>query len=342
MKYNYIYFNAVSNKRKNNHNEYNYICLKDVEIMDNVNLVSYPLDYANYTIRWLYSIITSDRLKKFFPLLIKKMWYPFYFKDNFSNNNPVAFIVADTYLTNDYLKYLRLRYPGCRLIKVCRDLVKVSERQDEYKLEDMKKNFDLIMSFDRYESEREGLVYFQEIESKIDINPSLDAPKYDIFFAGVAKDRWPRLLKAYKIFTSAGLKCHYYIVNLPKEQQIELEGVEYSNKPLEYTEMLQRSIDSKCLLEINQSGAVGYTSRFLEAVMYNKKLITDNYSIIDDKFYNPKYIQCVKNVDDIDTEFVKSTEEVNYNYKDEFSPIHLIEQIDRELTELDIRETNNV
>ena len=338
MNYNYIFFNAVSNKRKNNQNDYNVICLRDLETISNMTVVQVPFDYAKYPIRWLYCLIYSSKLKKIIPFCVKKLFFPYYFKNKFNDNRPICFVIYNPYIPFEYFEYLRKTYPNCKIVRIYRDFLTKQIKS----INDIDKKFDLIMSFDKEESNRYGISFFKEYESKIDINPSLDAPKYDIFFAGVAKDRWPRLLKAYKIFTSAGLKCHYYIVNLPKEQQIELEGVEYSNKPLEYTEMLQRSIDSKCLLEINQSGAVGYTSRFLEAVMYNKKLITDNYSIIDDKFYNPKYIQCVKNVDDIDTEFVKSTEEVNYNYKDEFSPIHLIEQIDRELTELDIRETNNV
>ena len=91
--------------------------------------------------------------------------------------------------------------------------------------------------------------------------------------------------------------------------------------------MLNYSIKSKCLLEVQQAGAVGYTSRFLEAVMYNRKLITNNITIAESKFFDEKGINIFANVNDISVNFVKS-KPYNFNYQGEFSPIHLIEKID--------------
>lgn len=59
---------------------------------------------------------------------------------------------------------------------------------------------------------------------------------------------------------------------------------------MSYREILYRSIRSKCLLEINQQGAIGCTSRFIEADLNNKKLITDNLFIKHSKFYDKHYI----------------------------------------------------
>ena len=95
--------------------------------------------------------------------------------------------------------------------------------------------------------------------------------------------------------------------------------------------MLYRSVNAKCMLDINQTGAVGYTSRFLEAVIYNKKLIADNPSIRSTKYYNPQFIQLVEKMDDIDPEFVKNDIIPDYQYGGDFSPIHLLKQIDDEL-----------
>lgn len=332
MKYNYVYFNNPS--------PYDAVCLKDVERMANVHLVSFPLDYASYPVRQLFRICHSVRLRKIISQSVRRLWYPYYFKNNFKDNKPICFVSTGERIPLEYISYLRNKYPNCRAVVVNRDLIKKYETQSNfgYTLENMKKYFDIIFSYDKIESEKYGLSYFSEIESKIDVRASSTEPLYDVFFAGKAKDRLPRLLRAYKIFTKAGLSCNFYLVEVPTKQRIKLDGIEYSDKLLPYTEMLQRSLDARCILEINQYGAVGYTSRFLEAVMYNRKLITDNLSIKEDKFYNPEYIQCIDNVDNINPEFVKSGwESVNFNYKDEFSPIHLIEQIDRELYALDLK-----
>ena len=66
--------------------------------------------------------------------------------------------------------------------------------------------------------------------------------------------------------------------------------------------------------------------------MFNKKLITDNAAVKESKFYTPNNIQCISTISDISPDFVKNTDIVDYHYKDEFSPVHLIEKIDQELS----------
>ena len=85
------------------------------------------------------------------------------------------------------------------------------------------------------------------------------------------------------------------------------------------------------MFDVNQSGAVGYTSRFLEAVMYNKRFITDNNAVKDTEYYKTGDIFYFEKVSDIPKNFFEISE-ANYHYGGEFSPIHLISIIDRELT----------
>lgn len=114
------------------------------------------------------------------------------------------------------------------------------------------------------------------------------------------------MLKAYNIFTKAGLRCKYYLTGVPQNKRINLPGIEYAEKFMPYSEMLYHTINSKCILEINQYEAVGYTSRFLEAVMYNKRLITDNKDVMLSKFYSSDNIMCISDILDIDPSFVSS------------------------------------
>lgn len=46
-----------------------------------------------------------------------------------------------------------------------------------------------------------------------------------------------------------------------------------------YREMLYHTVNSKVVLEINQGCVDGFTSRFLESVMYNKRLLTNNFAV---------------------------------------------------------------
>lgn len=338
MKYNYIFFNASDSMMHKSRNGYFSICVADLENNPKIQIVSAPMDYTPTFVRALFRL---HHIRRFISLPFKDIWYPFYFRNPFPNHEPLCFILSGTtWYPVNYIRYLKRKYPKARIVKIHRDLIHLWHTwSPEYTEDICEELFDLRLSFDEEEAKKYGAIFFNEFESKIDVPLARDYPLSDVFFAGKAKDRLPRIMEAYKIFTGVGLKCAYYLTGVPEAERRSLPGVTYADKFMTYREMLYRTINSRCVLEINQGGAVGYTSRFLEAVMYNKKLITDNVTIRNTKFYDPRYIQCVDDVHDIRPEFVTTdVGEVDYHYNNEFSPIHLIEQIDEELIKLDKRE----
>ena len=332
LRYNYVYFNSsYLTHGKTDPNEYNAICLRDAMSLPGVKVVSTPLEQFPYFIRLIHFFHRLKQLNKYFSLPFKKAWYPFYFKNDFETTKPICFVVSTNNLPIDYLYYLKKKYPGCRMVKIHRDLLKITYMNPDYSESNMKKIFDFRMSIDQKESEKYGLVHFHEIESKIELTQSKEYPQFDVFFAGKAKDRLPKLIEAYDRFTKAGLKCFFYITNAKQDQMKPRDGIVYSDKLMPYLDMLKYSINSRCMFDINQEGALGFTSRFLEAVIYNKLLITDNPSVLESKYYNPEFIQYFEKVSTIDASFVSEAKNVDYNYEGDFSPVHLIEQIDSEL-----------
>lgn len=339
LKYNYVFFNSSdANSRKRNPNGYNTICVSDLYNLENVTVVSYPLDYAPYLTRLIFSVHHTPKINNLIKLPLKSLWYPFYFRSCFPEERPICFVFTGMSMlkSKGYLKYLKKRYPGCAMVLLLRDLLRVANRTaPELKDAIAEDFFDLTMTIDEVEAQKYGMIHFDEFESAIHIEPSENYLKYDIFFAGRAKDRLDKLMAIYHKLTEAGLKCNYYLMGVPKEKQVALPGIEYADKTMSYREMLQRTIDARCVLEINQADAVGYTSRFLEAVIYNKKLITDNQTIKKTKFYNPQFIQCISTAEDLDVSFITDDQPVDFQYNGEFSPIRLIEQIEKELNTKD-------
>lgn len=141
----------------------------------------------------------------------------------------------------------------------------------------------------------------------------------------------PILLDIFKRLTSFGLICKYYLTGVPKDQQVALPGIEYSDRFMTYREMVYHTINANYVLEINQAGADGYTSRFLEAVMYNKKLITNNAFIRQSEFYDPSKILIIEKAEDIQKSFFESGPSVDYKYDGEFSPLRMVERVEEEL-----------
>ena len=85
------------------------------------------------------------------------------------------------------------------------------------------------------------------------------------------------------------------------------------------------------VINTNQEGATGYTSRFLEAIMYDKLLITNTVGIVNHPLYDSRYIKVYKNIKEIDIAFFNNSENVRYNYNNEFSPKHFINSIENYL-----------
>ena len=327
--YNYVIFNSPdNNKLRRNPDGYYTICLQELESCEAIRVVSQPLDYMPYWVRLIYSIHNSAKLGKKVNLLLKSCWYPFYFKNDFNNDRPICFVMLSRSIPLSYLEYLKKHYKGNKLVLLHRDLLKVCERCAP----DLAHNpiFDLEMTFDQGESKKYGFPHFNEFESKIDMAVK-DTPECDVFFAGRSKDRLPLLLAVYNRLTQAGLTCHYYLTDVPLNNRVQLPGITYAEHFMTYREMLYHTVNCRCVLEINQGEADGYTSRFLEAVMYNKRLLTNNAFIKNSPFYRLGYIQCFENASEINPEFVKECDSVDYHYNGEFSPYRMIERVDEEL-----------
>lgn len=328
--YNYVYFNANCNGSVIDPNEYNAICTRDLEMLNNVEVVQVPLQKAPKLLRLLFNIHNDERINRRIKLPFKNIWFPFYFKSHFNEIKPYCFIFASTSYSFEYISYLRKNFPNCKIVKIHRDLVKVAHGNPQYSEENMNRVFDLRLTFDKGEARKYNMIHFNEIESKINVDVDLSYPFADVFFAGKAKDRLPKLIEAYDLFTSFGLKCDFFITHVKKECQIHRDGIKYSDKFMPYIEMLYRSVNSRFMFDVNQVGAVGYTSRFLEAVMYNKRLITDNKAVKESVYYKTGNILCYDNISDIRREFFNKSE-ADYKYNGDFSPVHLIEIIENEL-----------
>lgn len=345
MKYKYVFFNTPDSVWGRDPDGYYTICLEDLKKLDNVQIVAKPLEHKSKYLQLARRINCSRKLNKLFHWKCKKIWYPHWMKLKFDPKKPLGFIFCAGYEELGYMDYLRRKYPSCRIVKLHRDLMKVFLRGGHQEFESFYKEknypFDLLYSYDEGEAAKYNAKNFSEFESKIDIEISKEYPLCDVFFAGRAKDRLPKLMEAYHKFTQAGLTVRYYLTGVSKEERKPYPGIVYADSMMSYREMLYQSVNARCMLEINQAGVVGYTSRFLEAVMYNKKLITDNFTIAKSKFFNPRFMQCVREMADIDTDFVRRDVVVDYQYNNEFSPIHLIEQIDRDLCELDEKQGRN-
>lgn len=197
-------------------------------------------------------------------------------------------------------------------------------------VERLKCVYDQVYIYDKGEADSYGISFFPPSYSKNFGIPSEDAEIYDVSFVGQSRDRMQEIIKVYKKLTKAGLRCRFYIVGVDYEVRKYAEGITYGKKYLDENEYFHSYIaPAKCLLEIGNAGSNALTARVREAVMYDKKILSNNKALKDYKYYREDMMQIYENVDEIDFGFFDKKKH-SYHYEGDFSPVLLLEELKKQ------------
>lgn len=323
MKYNYVMFGHTA--------DFCRISYGDMNKVDYAKYLTRRIDTDNKLLTKLYQIHTSPKTNKLFKLPGQKIWNRFAFMGTFKEQRPICFIFTprSRWLKNGIFEYLRKAYPECKIIILCADLVKHMCHKSDF--HQFCKKVDLAVSFDHKDCEEYGMINYPLLYSHYDFEEDTDIPESDVYFVGKAKDRLDDIISAYEKLRDAGLKCDFYITGVKEEGRKYPDEITYGSQ-MSYVENLNHIRKTKALLEIMQQGGHGYTLRTCEAIMYDKKMITNNPEIKNAVFYSPDRISVYENVENIDAEFVlREPLSVDYNFKEELSPLKFLEFLDSKL-----------
>ncbi|NLE63818.1 MAG: hypothetical protein GX612_08285 [Bacteroidales bacterium] len=302
--------------------------------MPNVVYNQGRIHVSSSIIRLIYKLHMSTQLNRVVKLPFKSIWNGLYYRNEFLDMHNLCFLFfANRYWMCDvnYPAYLKRHYPGCKLVIMFNDVVdKYFERFPSFSIDYVRKNFDLVLTYNKLDEAKYGFQYYPTFWSRIPVNENTKFPESDILYVGAAKDRLGQLLSCYGFFIEHGLKCDFHITGVPQNKQKYADRISY-NKPISYNEVLERVQRTKCVLEISQQGALGFTPRTMEAILYNKKLISNNPILIGTKFYNKNYVFYFSQIDDIDIEMIKKIDKVDFGYNGEYSPDKLLKFIEEVL-----------
>lgn len=190
--------------------------------------------------------------------------------------------------------------------------------------------FEQIYTVDKQDSKDRGWIYWPTPYSKVDVSKK---EKYDLYFCGATKNRHKLIIDLIEIFKEKGINTKWDVFYIKKkERQLsELQSV-LNIKSIEhmlcYRETIECLNQSQCILELITEGqSATFTLRDYEAVVYNKKLLTNNKKIFEFPYYDERFMKYFENINDIDFNWIKNPIDVEYNYKGEYSPTNLIERI---------------
>lgn len=237
----------------------------------------------------------------------------------------VLLVVENTAFKKYFINYLRKTNPGIKTIWVLWDTFKSQQKYHR----DYIPLFDKVVSFDRDDAKRYNLDYFPLFYLKpYGENKHI----YDICYIGHAlsgetASRIEITSKLKKQSGALGLKSFFYVRGnkitvdnalkklfrslFPYKYNTSIdnhfhEGYIHSEAlPLERFGEIMR--DSDIVVDINHPGRQGLSMNAILGIVSGKKLITTNYRIIEEDFYNPNNILVIDEQNPvIPMSFVKS------------------------------------
>lgn len=190
------------------------------------------------------------------------------------NKDNICFIVysRDYESYGDILvKYLREEYSNCSIVCYFVDLVRVHHVDIHH----VKTIFDAVFTFDQGEAEIYGINWCLEPFSVSRLSRiNLDLPmKWDVSLVAAAKDRLDMIIELYEAFRQNGLICDFHIARAPKEKRLYKDEIDYA--PLGFEDLIRHVVQSKCVIELVQDGEYSTTTRFSEALLFGKMLLTN-------------------------------------------------------------------
>lgn len=183
-------------------------------------------------------------------------------------------------------------------------------------------SFDKIITFDPRDAENHGWTYCNTLYSKFDVK-KVPITK-DLFYIANIKDRLHickellQLMEQNDVNGLLKLSCN-------QDQARELPAEVILREYLPYPKMLELLQSTKCIFDMTQQGQSGITLRYYEAVVFNKKLLTNNPNITRLPFYDPRYMKIYGSIADIDWQWVKGEDMPDYQYDGSFSPRKILD-----------------
>ncbi len=302
--------------------------LQDVAHSANVRIINRCHATGSALVNTIFRLHTAVKLNKIISMPFKSVWYRLLLGKILTRQQPDYVVISSNWYAKGLLPYIRRKNPHGKIILKCGDKVSVALRDSGGLTEEkMRREFDGVIVYNPLDAEHYGFPFHGVGYSRVDTKSLPQYPPCDVVFIGAAKNRLEDIRTAYEKFCHAGLSCCFYVTGVPKEQRRE-DGIIYADKGMPFRDYLAREISAKCLFELVQEGSTGRTYRLMEAIIYNKMLITNCPEILQMSYFDPSYVQYFQKAGEIEPEWVKREAEVDHGYQGDFSPVHYLAFID--------------
>lgn len=306
---------------------------EDLRNEKNVEIFTSCINYKGI-VGTVEKVCTSIKLNNFIKMPFSHFFYTIK-KIDFKNANEEKYLIFTTEallrISTDYINNLKSKYSNIKLILIILDSFHASSPtfiMAKKKINKIK--FDLILTYDKDDASEFGFDFLgYSYYSAYKLNENSDILT-SLYFAGGVKGGREDLIEKIAKKLSTNIKFEFDVFNSNK-RNTDIPGIYYKNSWMPYEEILSKVERTNCILEILQNGQKTQSIRYFEAICYNKKLLTNNNRVSELPYYDSRYIKVFKDYQDIDMEWLKKEEQINYGYKDDFSPKNLLKKIQEKL-----------
>ena len=284
----------------------------------------------NFVLRFLY-YFTTNKLGSRLSDRFQNSWKLLEFKKNNLDKKNLMFLFLQTGdYAHDYsfISLLKKKYPQAKFV------IWLTNTVDAYNedFNKLRETYDLIVTFNKPDALRNGLYFHDWCFSK---DETVEKIKNDVFFSGYDKGRGNKIINVAEYLLKNGLRIDFTIVNKSPETPV-INGINYVDNPLGYGEVLKRSKQSSCILEIvSDPNKNSPTLRIAEAIACSKKLITNNKMIETSSIYNPKQMKVFDDIKSIDIAWIKDKNKSESSDPQSINPEKFLNDIYEKLKTID-------
>lgn len=227
-------------------------------------------------------------------LLDRSRWYSSW-KNHVSEYDTI--IIINNIRGRDVIEYMRSKNRHARIIIYYETTIDPSDRKAPHYYQGLGVEFS---SFDKKDCEQWGLRYepyfysfAQGTLEEIRAGQSGITPETDVFFVGYDKHRLHALVSLQQKFDQLGIRHRMYIIpppHHPHHPYRPSDKTHLAKTFLPYPAVMRHIYQSKCILDFVEEGQTGITLRPMEAVWFQKKLITNNPDVMHYDFYCPENV----------------------------------------------------
>lgn len=179
--------------------------------------------------------------------------------------------------------------------------------------------FDRIFSFDIEDVQKNSYLTLLTNFIYLDKLPYLQTQNKAFMILSKSYEREVLLSRIANIFDKKGIYNYEFIVANPATKKVN-KRIHLTEKHIKLDIVIDKMKNADILIDLVRHNQTGLSFRIFEAMALNKKLITNNRTILEYDFYNPNNILVIDNhVNDIPDEFLTKPyeeipEEIYYKY----------------------------